>query len=91
MFNQQHHQTMNIRINPFDGINLEVETKELNLNICLSKGSGLEAETAMKFVQTAYHAVSFVDDQEMDTMFLINELISRLPQDKKELFKSLNP
>jgi hypothetical protein len=82
---------MNIRINPFDGINLEVETKELNLNICLSKGSGLEADTAMKFIQTAYHAVSFVDDQEMDTMFLINELISRLPQDKKELFKNLNP
>jgi hypothetical protein len=81
---------MNIRINPFDGINLEIETKELNLNICLSKGSGLEADTAMKFVQTAYHAVSFVDDQEMDTMFLINELISRLPQDKKELFKNLN-
>jgi hypothetical protein len=81
---------MNIRINPFDGINLEIETKELNLNICLSKGSGLEADTAMKFVNTAYHAVSFVDDQEMDTTAFIMELIRRLPQDKKELFKNLN-
>ena len=80
---------MNIRINPFDGINLEIQTKEISLNICLSKGSGLEAETAIKFLNTAYHAVCFVDDQEIDSTMLIMELIRRLPQDKKELFKSI--
>jgi hypothetical protein len=31
-----------------------------------------------------------VDEQEMDTTLFIMELIRRLPQDKKELFKSLN-